>query len=174
MSVEKDEILTRRAVELAKPPEQQQLGKRQLELLAFMLAHEKFALETKYIKEVYPMKELTPVPCAPSFVLGLINLRRRIITVLDIRPFFTLPVQTQREPRVLIVQDQEHEFGLVTDGILGIEKVAVDDIQVGMPTLTGIRHEFLLGVTENRLVILSGQKMIASPRLIVNDAVEPS
>jgi purine-binding chemotaxis protein CheW len=62
-----------------------------IEVVEFLLAHEKYGIESKCVREVYPLKELTPVPCTPSFVRSIINVRGKILSVIDIKKFFELP-----------------------------------------------------------------------------------
>ena len=62
-------------------------------VVEFNLAQELYAIEAIYVREVYHYKELTPLPNLPSFVKGIINVRRQIIALLDLRVFFDLPVQ---------------------------------------------------------------------------------
>ena len=61
------------------------------EAVEFVLAHENYAVASEYISEIYPMTEMTPVPCTPNFVLGIINLRGHILSVIDVKKFFNLP-----------------------------------------------------------------------------------
>src|SRR5882724_8355786 len=62
-----------------------------LELLEFRLATERYALETRHVQGVHPLRELTPLPCTPPFLLGIVNVRGRILPVLDLKKFFDLP-----------------------------------------------------------------------------------
>jgi len=64
-------ILRARARALARPRERTPVAEASLELLEFRLAQECYALETRYVREVYPLKDLTPLPCTPPFVLEL-------------------------------------------------------------------------------------------------------
>jgi purine-binding chemotaxis protein CheW len=67
------EILKARACELAREPRRDDAE--HVEIVEFMLANERYGLESCYVREVYPLKDYTPLPCTPSFVLGLINVR---------------------------------------------------------------------------------------------------
>ena len=85
------EILRARARALARPRERAAVAEASLELLEFRLAQESYALETRHVREVYPLRDLTPLPCTPPFVLGIVNVRGRITPVIDIKKFFDLP-----------------------------------------------------------------------------------
>jgi purine-binding chemotaxis protein CheW len=61
------------------------------EVLEFVLAQERYAIETAWVREVVPLRDLTPLPGLPAFVLGIIHLRGQIVSLLDLRKFFELP-----------------------------------------------------------------------------------
>ena len=77
------QILRARARVLARPRKQAPATETLLELLEFRLARERYAVEVRYVREVYPLKDLTPLPSTPPFVLGVVNVRGRILPVLD-------------------------------------------------------------------------------------------
>jgi len=64
------------------------------------------------------------------------------------------------------------EFGILVDAILSIRLIPVREIQPSLPTLTGIRAEYLRGVTSDRLVVLNVAKILSDPGLIVHEEVE--
>ena len=164
----KAETLRERAKALAKEPKGIDGDEAHLEVVAFMLAHERYALELAHIREVYPLKELTPLPGTPDFVLGIINVRGQILSVIDIKRFFELPEKGLGDlNQVIILQSEEMEFGILADQILGTRSIPASDIQTSLPTLTGIRAEYLKGVTGDRVVILDGQKIVSDKKMVV-------
>jgi purine-binding chemotaxis protein CheW len=139
-------------------------------VLEFRLASETYAIETVYVRATSPLRELTPLPGTPAFLLGLINLRGQILSVIDLKRFFDLPEKGLTDlNRVIIVHGEEMEFGLLADEILGVRSLRRDEIQPPLPTLTGIREEYLLGVSRERTVVLNGRKLLTDPALVVND-----
>src|SRR4051794_13858537 len=84
-------ILQARARALARRPEEAPAAGEMLEILEFTLASERYAVENRYVLEVAPLKELTPLPCTPPFVRGIVNVRGRILPVFDLKMFFDLP-----------------------------------------------------------------------------------
>src|SRR5882757_6351764 len=92
-NAETERILRARAQVLARPPSSAPVPSTMLELLEFRVASERYALETRHVQGVYPLRELTPLPCTPPFVLGIVNVRGRILPVLDLKKFFELPEQ---------------------------------------------------------------------------------
>lgn len=160
------EILKKRADQLAIPLKSYNYDF--IEILVFNLSNEQYGIELQFVKEVYPYKELTPLPGTPSFMVGLINVRRKIFSLIDLKVFFSLPQDTQKEKKAIILQNLDHEFALLTDEIKGVKKIPLTQIQPSLPTFTGIRQEFLKGVTTESLVILDGEKLLNSKQLIVD------
>lgn len=167
-----EEILKERAKNLAKPKELDVLKGEYLEVLVFKLAHERYGIETKYAKEVHPLKDYTSIPCTPAFIFGLINVRRKILTVIDLKILFGLPEELHEGSKIIILQDNEKEFGILSDGFEGILKIPVSKIQTSLPTLTGIRQDFFKGVTLEKVVILDGKKLLSSKQIICEEMVE--
>jgi purine-binding chemotaxis protein CheW len=170
---EKKRILKSRAIALAKAPTEIDTAKEHVEILEFGLASERYGIESSYIREVYPLKELTPLPGTPAFVLGVFNMRGQIISVLDIKKFFDLPEKGLTDlNKVIILHSSSMEFGILADVILGVRSVPLQDIQSSLPTLTGIREDYLNGVTKERLVILDAGKLLSDERIVVHEEVE--
>jgi purine-binding chemotaxis protein CheW len=166
----KNNILKARAIALAWQPEDGKAYDEYIEVVEFLLAHEKFGIESKCVREVYPLKELTPVPCTPPFVLGIINVRGKILSVIDIKKFFELHEKGMTDlNRVIIVHNDQMEFGILADSILGVRSIPLLDIQPTLPALTGIRAEYLKGVTEDRLVVLDVEKILSDKKIIVHE-----
>ena len=167
-SKEKARTLKERAKALAREPKGIEEDESHLEVVEFMLAHERYALELTHIREVYPLKELTPLPGTPDFVLGIINVRGQILSIVDIKRFFDLPEKVLTNlNQVIILQSDEMEFGILADEILGTRLIPASAIQASLPTLTGIRAEYLKGVTGDRVVILNGEKIVLDEKMVV-------
>ena len=166
-------VLRSRAKKLA-----QELGKRgsdtdYLEVLEFLLAHETYAIETMFVREVYPMTELTPLPCTPVFVFGLINVRGQILTVIDMKKFFDLPEKgITNLNKVIMVRKDAMELGILVDEIIGIRNLPVSELQPPLSTMTGIHAEYLKGVTGEKLIVLDMERFLTDRRLIVHEEVE--
>jgi purine-binding chemotaxis protein CheW len=165
-------ILRARAEALARTPPRDTRPEEQLEVVEFLLAHERYAIESSFVREVSPLRQLTPLPGTPPFVLGIINLRGTIVSIVDLKKFFDLPVKGLTDfNKVIIIGDERMEFGLLVDAVSGVHRIALAEIQAPLPTLTGIRREYLKGVTGERLVILDGAQILADPKLIVREEI---
>jgi len=167
------QILRSRARVLARPPQLAETAGSSLEVLEFRLARESYAVETRHVQEVYPLKNLTQLPCTPPFVLGVVNVRGRITPVIDIKKFFDLPDKGLTDlHRIILIRGGGLELGLLADVIVSVRRVALDSLQACLPSLTGIRAEYLKGVTAERLVVLDLDRLLADPKIVVNETVE--
>lgn len=167
------QILRARALALARVPETAPDRSGQMEILEFRLAHERYAVETRSVHEVQPLKDLTPLPGTPAFVRGIVNVRGRILGVLDLKRFFGLPEQGIGDlHRIILVRGGDLEFGLLADSIVGVRFLPTESLQPALPTLTDIRADYLKGVTADRLVVLDLARLVADPRIVVQDDPE--
>jgi purine-binding chemotaxis protein CheW len=169
---EKQAILRARAQLLARELEDNKKPTASLEVVEFLLAYEHYGIESKYIREIHPLRDLTPLPCTPPFVLGLFNVRGQILSVIDVKKFFELPEKGLTDlSRVIIIRTEQMEIGILADSILGLQSLSVENLRSSLPTLTGIRAEYLKGVTKDALVVLNVEKILSDRKLIVNDEV---
>lgn len=170
---EKKRILKNRAKSLARQPEKEEDPGKQLQVVEFLLAHERYAIETAYIREAYPLKELTPLPGTPPFVLGIINVRGQILSLIDLKKFFELPEKGITDlNKVMIIHADEMEFGILADAIIGVRPVPFNELQPSLPTLTGIRADYLKGVTKERIVVLDAKRILSDKKIVVHEDVE--
>jgi purine-binding chemotaxis protein CheW len=170
---EEERILRARAEVLARKRIDPLAADTVLELLEFRLASERYAVESHYVQEVHPLRDLTPLPGTPSFVLGIVNVRGRILPVLDLKKFFDLPEQGLTDlHRIIRVRGNDLELGLLADVVVGVRSVVAARLQPTLPTLTGIRADYLKGVSDERLVVLDLERILSDPKIIVHDEVE--
>ncbi len=139
-----------------------------LEVIEFSLAYERYAIETAWVREVYPLREYTPLPGTPEFVLGIIHLRGHVLSVLDIKKFFELPDKGISDlSKVIVLADGAMEFGILADRVDGVRPLPRDEIQPPLPTLTDLRAEYLIGVTARHEIVLDGRRLLNDPKIIV-------
>ena len=166
-------ILKARAEALAREPAPAQAAGGHIEVVEFVLAYERYAVETRYVREVSPLENLTPLPCTPAFILGIVNLRGEILSVIDLKKFFELPEKGLTDlNKVIVLEAENMRFGILADAVSGVRRVRVDEIQPSLPTLTGVREAYLKGVTAERMVILDADKILADERIIVLEQVD--
>lgn len=165
-------ILRERALALAAEPGETQTLAQSIEVVEFLLAHERYAVESSHVREVYPLENLTPLPCTPAFVLGIVNLRGEIVSVIDLRKFFDL-AQTGLPDlnKVIVLESGNMAFGILADAVVGVRRIALAGIQPSLPTLTGIREKYLRGVTAERTVVLDAEKLLTDAGIVVQEHV---
>jgi purine-binding chemotaxis protein CheW len=170
---ERRSLLKARAQALAVEKKDEAVQQELIEVVVFGLASETYGIETAFVREVYPLKDFTSLPGTPLFVLGIVNVRGQILSVIDLKKFFNLPTSGLGElNKVIILHDEKMEFGILADIILGVHIIPVDTIQSSMSTITGIGTEYLKGVTGERLIVLDAEKILCDPKIIVHQEAE--
>lgn len=165
-------VLALRAQALAMARSSDEPADAYLELVEFHLAGERYAIESRYVREVHPLECLTPVPCTPSHVLGIVNLRGEIVSVIDIRIFFDLPAKGLPDlSKLMVLESQDMRFGVLVDGVDRVSRVRSVDIQSALPLLTQVRETYLLGLTADRMAILDGGKLLSDRDIIVQEEI---
>lgn len=170
--MEKENILKSRAKLLAKPISEEIEENEALEVVAFFLADELYAVESSFIQEVYPVYNITSLPNAPSFVRGLINVRRKVISVIDLKILFSLPINERTsQEKVIILDNNKMQFAILADRVSETLKIPIGCLIKTLPTLTGVRSEFLKGITKDQMIVLDGQKLMDCEAVLVNEKV---
>lgn len=165
-------VLNDRAQALARPVAPAPTGEA-MDVIEFCLAGERYGLEYAYVREVFPLSTLTVLPCTPPFVLGIENVRGEIVSVVDLHSFFELPQPALCDRNKLIILHSEAmTFGILADVVIGVRNLSRSALQPSLPTLTGLREEYLLGVTGEPLIVLDAARLLADPRLVVEESVQ--
>ncbi|TMH10481.1 MAG: chemotaxis protein CheW [Betaproteobacteria bacterium] len=169
------EILHARARALARVPATPVRAADGIDVIEFMLAQERYAFAAACVREVQPLKDLTGVPCTPRHVSGIINAHGRILTVIDLKKFFELTDSGLSDlNKVIVLQHRDVAFGILADSIVGAAWVPLADLQASLPTLTGIRAEYLKGITSQRVIVLDAIKLLTDAALTVDEEVTPA
>ncbi|MCC6502994.1 MAG: chemotaxis protein CheW [Deltaproteobacteria bacterium] len=168
------ETLEKRARALAVPsgPAHGEAGEEGVRAVVFTLGGERFAIESVYMAEVALSTEIVPVPCTPEFVLGIVRLRGDIISVIDLRKFFELPEKGLSDmTRLLVLSNGEMRFGVLADTVEGVEEIRMEELKK-LPTLSGVRGEYLAGVSVKGMTVLDGGKLLADRSIIINEMAD--
>ncbi|MDE2259346.1 MAG: chemotaxis protein CheW [Betaproteobacteria bacterium] len=170
---ETSRILHERALALAAESGKLEAHDERIEVVEFLLADERYAVESSYVREVCHLENLASLPCTPAFVLGIVNLRGEILSVIDVRKFFDLPETGLPDlNKIIVLESGNIIFGVLADVILGVRHIPIAEIQLTLPTLTGIREKYLKGVTSERMVVLDAAKLIADEGIVVQEQVD--
>ncbi len=127
--------------------------------LIFSLEHEKYGIPLSSVKEVIGMSKITPVPHVPEFFKGLINLRGKIISVIDLRIKLAVPAEAYQAKKtsIIITDVNDLTIGTIVDDVN--EVVGFDDsqIEVDLDISSGIQRKYIRGVAkaeDNTLILL--------------------
>jgi purine-binding chemotaxis protein CheW len=163
-------ILNERAQALSQVTETQ-TGEN-MPLVVFSLANEQYGIPTEFVREIQLLRDLTPVPCTPEFVVGVINIRGAIYSVIDIRVFFGVQKQPITDTtKVLLINAAGLELGIIADDVKGATGVAVSEIKPA-PMAQGVaKEEYIQGVTKDMLIILNLEALLRDERVIVTEEV---
>ncbi len=134
-----------------------------LQLVTFNVGEEEFGVEILAVREINRMMEITRVPHAPPFVEGVINLRGRVIPVVDLRKRFGLgEIERDKNTRIVVVELGDKVVGFLVDSVSEVLRVPEDLVEPPPPIVGGIDREYLDGVVklEDRLLILLDLKKL--------------
>ena len=171
-------ILEDRARVLARSGDTQSDLKDVLRLLSFSVGEERFGLDLHYIQEIQPLKRAmwSPVPCTPGFIVGAVNLRGRIYSIMDIAAYLEISVEMNMEKaHVLLIRGETApermlmEFCILAEDRPKLEQIPLERVQPTSGTLSAKGQEFIKGVTSNMLMILDMEKLISHPGIIIKE-----
>jgi purine-binding chemotaxis protein CheW len=166
-------VMEERARKLARVPPQPPSAAEALEVVTFALADERYAVETCHVREVARSADLTPVPGAPDFFVGLHNLRGEILAVFDLRRFFGVADAGRTErTRVLVLGGERPEFGALADAVHEVTTLRIDEIHEAPGSVAGAGRDYLRGVTAGGLMVLDGAALLRDGRLYIDQAEE--
>lgn len=129
-----------------------------LQLVSFNLGPEEFGVDIGMVQEIVRMPEITRVPRTPAFVEGVVNLRGKIIPVVDLRKRFRLPVtENTKSTRIIIVTMNQRTVGMIVDGVSEVRRISSDSVDPTPEMVASvIDASYLKGIAklEGRLLIL--------------------
>jgi purine-binding chemotaxis protein CheW len=141
-----------------------------MQLVVFSLANETYGIPTDYVREVQPLQHVSPVPCTPNFVVGVINIRGSIYSVVDIRQFFGVPKQEITDlTKVILVNADGLEVGILADDVSGAMSIPLTEIKPPLAAQATVKEEYVQGVTKDMLIILNLEALTRDERLIVHE-----
>ncbi len=128
-----------------------------LQWVTFRLENETYGVNVMQVQEVLRYSDIAPVPGAPSYVLGIINLRGSVVTVIDTRSRFGLmPADITDSTRVVIIESDKQVIGILVDSVAEVVYMKASEIEAAPNVGTDDSAKFIRGVCnrENELLIL--------------------
>jgi purine-binding chemotaxis protein CheW len=132
-------------------------GNGEWQLVVFQLGAELYGVEIAGVHEIIRLQAITRVPRAPAFVEGIINLRGKVIPVVDLRRRFGLPKATHtRASRIVVVEIGDQVVGIIVDAVIEVLRVSAATVEPPSPVVAGLDSEYLHGIAKlpERLVML--------------------
>jgi purine-binding chemotaxis protein CheW len=164
-----DAIFAERAEALARVPDAD-ASREGYEALVFRLGEERYAFGSEQVLEVRPLSHLTRLPSAPAFVAGLVNVRGRIVPVLDLRPLFGLTSPPGTARSVVLVSSPRGTIGVLSTDrpeVRRLPDLELTRLPAGTPP--GLDPRYVRGITPDMVVVLDAEPLLADRRVIVQD-----
>jgi purine-binding chemotaxis protein CheW len=160
------DVMKARALLLARVPEEPPRAGEVLELVGFVLAGERYGIESRFVREVARLTRFTPVPGTPAFVLGITNLRGEILALFDLRQLLGIVTEGVTDlGRIVVLGEHRREFGLLADAASEILYVPASSLAQTEPSW-GRAH--VRAVTPDGVIVLSGEALLNDPRLTLD------
>ena len=134
--------------------------------LTFFLGDEEYGLEILKVREIIGLMDITPVPRTPEFIRGVINLRGKVIPVIELRQKFGMEtVEQTDETCIIVVQAEGMEMGIVVDRVSEVTDIATEEIQEAPSFGTSVDTDYILGIgkSEERVKLLLDIDQVLSP-----------
>lgn len=176
-------VWAQRAARLAQVPTRAD-DSEQLQLAPLRLGREVFGIEVQYVFDIFPVEKITRVPRVPTWVTGVVNLRGRVFSIVDLKRWLDLdngstpaPLNGEGETAraLVVVTTPQLELALLADEVLPMETVSVNRLQEAGSTVRNIRPEFMRGLVDrasgDSMVVLDLAALLADKQLIVQEEV---
>lgn len=128
-----------------------------LQLVSFNINEEEFGLDILKVQEINRMVEITRVPNTPDFVVGVINLRGKVIPIIDLRARLGMPDKVyDKDTRIIVVELEGKVIGFIVDKVNEVLRINKNITEPPPPMAGGVNSDFItaVGKLENRLLIL--------------------
>ena len=142
----------------------------EIQLACFRIGSELYALDIMRIKEIIRPQKLTPIPKAPSFIEGVINLRGVVIPVADLRKRFDQPIsEANRKNRIIVCSLTGRIIGLMVDEVTEVKRFGRQEIAPAPQFIDGPEANYFLGVArrdEDLIMLIDLEKVLSSDEKI--------
>ncbi len=136
-----------------------------LQWVTYRLDDETYGINVMQVQEVLRYTEIAPVPGAPNYVLGIINLRGNVVTVIDTRSRFGLPsAEVTDNTRIVIIEAEEHVVGILVDSVAEVVYLKSSEIDSAPNVGTEESAKFIQGVSnrgEELLILVDLNKLLS-------------
>lgn len=141
----------------------------EMQLVSFNIGSEEFGVEILKVQEINRMVDITKVPQAPHYVEGVINLRGKVIPIIDLRKRFNLEIKAHdKNTRIVVVDINGSIMGMIVDAVSEVLRLPADTIEPPPELVTGINSEYIKGVAKLKdrlLIFLDLSQVVAAEEL---------
>lgn len=138
-----------------------------LQLVTFKLGSEEFGVDILKVQEINKMMNITKIPNAPAFIEGVINLRGKIIPIVDLRKRLGFREQPyDKSTRIIVVELEGLVLGFIVDSVSEVLRIPENTIEPPPSMVAGIESEYIEGVgklDDRLLILLELKKIFSSP-----------
>ena len=138
--------------------------------LTFHLASEDYGIEIQYVIEIIGIQKITDVPDMPAFIRGVINLRGKVIPVMDVRARFNLPDRNYDDRTcIIVVNIDETEVGLVVDEVNEVSDIPESNVEPPPKTGKGTGGQYIQGmgkINNTVKILLDVHKLLFSEEMM--------
>ena len=136
-----------------------------IQLVTFKLSHEEFGVDILKVQEIIRMLPLTKVPKSPDFVDGVINLRGKVIPVIDMRKRFNMDATVHdSHTRIQVMDLQGQVVGFVVDAVCEVLRIEESTVEPPPAVVAGVGSEYMRGVgklADRLLILLDPDKLLS-------------
>lgn len=137
--------------------------------VTFQLDDETYGIDVMQIREVLRCPEISPVPGAPLFVLGIINLRGSVVAIIDTRSRFDLPrCELDDSSRIIILDTGGYVVGFLVDNVSEVAEIHEDHVEMAPDTGRGDASRFISGLynrKEGLLIMIDASRLLSDDEL---------
>lgn len=120
-----------------------------LQFVTFRIDGRRYAADILKVQEINNIKEITPVPNAPDYVEGAVNLRGKVIPVLNLRKKFHFePLPLNEQTKIIVISIKGVTMGLIVDAVSDVLRVPADVVEPPPPVATGAKSDFIRGIAK--------------------------
>ena len=140
-------------------------GDQVIQLVTFRLKDETYGINVMQVQEVLRITEIAPVPGAPGYVLGIINLRGNVVTVIDTRTRFGLPMTEQDDAsRIVIIESEQQVVGILVDSVAEVVELRTSQIDQAPSVGNEENSRYIQGVAsrdKDLLIVVDLNKLLS-------------
>lgn len=171
-------ILEERAQAFSQVPQDTKIPGDAVFLTTFPVGDERYGVETHQVMRIQPFEQRTyaKVPGTPSFIIGAVNIRGHIYSVMDVSQYLGKPARPiSATAHVLLVQSGRKDAGnwmeccILTDGMPGVAMIHKEDLQLPSAVVSDRARKYVRGITQDMLTVLDLDRLLLDPNIVIQD-----